>query len=140
MLEQLMGLANLWLATEPAPSTSGLSLSGLIGPILSTGLVGIILIMLTFEIGFITKKSRDREVAASEASRLAEIKAKDDQIESLKSEVVDMKLANGTLTQLVQEKMIPAIVQSTDVGRAYVAELARRNDRLDEDRRGRHDS
>lgn len=112
-----------------AGSGSGVDVTNLLAPILSTGIVGVILVMLIFEVGFITKKSADRERAAQQLAHENETKAKDDQINQLKADVAELKAANGGLQVLTQEKMIPALVQATEVSRAYVTELARRNDR-----------
>lgn len=136
-------VGSLLLASVAPADTGGVNLGNLLGPILSTGVVGVVLLMLLFEVGFITKKSHEREVSALESSHQAELKAREDQIETLKNDVSDLKIANGTLATLVQEKMIPAIVQSTEVGKAYVAELARRNEHDENERwrrgRGRRD-
>lgn len=111
------------------PGVSVPSLTNLLAPILSTGIVGIVLIMLIFEIGFITKKSADRERDALRLAHENEIKTKDEQLAQLKADIAELKQANGALQVLTQEKMIPALVQATEVSRAYVTELARRNDR-----------
>lgn len=105
------------------------SVTTLVAPILSTGIVGIVLVMLIFEVGFITKKSADRERDASKLAHEGELKTKDEQIAQLKADNAELKQANGALQVLTQEKMIPALVQATEVSRAYVTELARRNDR-----------
>jgi len=122
----------LLLAADSTDGGSGIDVTSLLAPILSTGIVGIVLIMLIFEIGFITKRSADREREASDEAHKAEIKAKDDMIDGLKADIAELKLANATLQTLTQDKMIPALVQATEVSRAYVTELARRNDRRTE--------
>lgn len=122
-------LVALLLAAGSDPSGTGttVSIPNLVAPILSTGIVGIVLIMLIFEVGFITKKSADREREAVQASHAAELKVKDDLIAGLRADVAELKVANSSLQVLTQDKMIPALVQATEVSRAYVAELARRS-------------
>jgi hypothetical protein len=115
-------------ATDPGGSGS-IDVTGLIAPILSTGLVGIILIMLMFEIGIMTKKSAERERVALTASHVAEMGTKDQIIEQLKQDVTELKESNKGLQELTRDKMLPALVQATDVSRAYVTELARMNER-----------
>lgn len=123
----------LTLLASGDPSGSLPGLATLLAPILSTGIVGIVLVMLIFEIGFITKKSADREREAQRLAHENEIKTKDEQVAQLKADVGELKAANGALQVLTQEKMIPALVQATEVSRAYVTELARRNDRHRDD-------
>lgn len=114
---------------------SGVDVGNLIAPILSTGLVGVILIMLLFEVGFITKKSADRERAALVASHVTELASKDQIIETLRQDVAEVKESNKGLQELTREKLLPALVQATDVSRAYVGELARLNERRRDDGR-----
>lgn len=96
--------------------------TNLIGPILSTGLVGIFLVMLIFEVGLVTKKSLERVVSSFKA----ELAAKDEIIKGKDADVAELKTANSDLQRLTSEKMIPALVQATEVSRAYVSELAKR--------------
>jgi hypothetical protein len=56
-----------------------------------------------------------------------ELKVKDELIESLRSDLRELKAANNDLQRLTSEKMIPALVQATAVSQAYVAELAQKN-------------
>lgn len=123
----MIGAAVVWLAA--ADNSSGIDVGSLLAPILSTGIVGIVLIMLIFEVGFITKKSADRERDAIKSSHDAELKVKDDLVETLRADIGELKQANASLQVLTQDKMIPALVQATEVSRAYVTELSRRNDR-----------
>lgn len=118
-----------------ASSGSSIDVGNLIAPILSTGLVGVILVMLMFEIGIMTKKSAERERVALQASHESEMATKDQIIEQLKGDVVELKESNKGLQELTREKMLPALVQATDVSRAYVNELARLNERERERRR-----
>lgn len=124
-----MLIASSLLLAAGADSSAGatVNIPNLVAPILSTGIVGIVLIMLIFEVGFITKKSADREREAVQASHAAELKVKDDLIAGLRADVAELKVANSSLQVLTQDKMIPALVQATEVSRAYVAELARRS-------------
>lgn len=59
----------------------------------------------------------------------AQIKVKDEVIQTQRDDIAELKLANSQLQVLTQEKMIPALVQATEVSRAYVTELARRGAR-----------
>ena len=104
------------------PAASGLDPTNLIGPILSTGLVGVVLIMVMFEIGLVTKKSLERLVA----SYKAELDLKDAVLRGKEADLADLKAVNADLQRLTSEKMIPALVQATEVSRAYVTELAKR--------------
>lgn len=70
-----------------------------------------------------------------EKANAAAMQLKDELILSIRADNVELKNANKQLQELTQERLIPALVQATDVSRAYVAELARRNDR----ERGRGD-
>lgn len=124
----LMMQAYQWAGSSSDPGSS-IDITNLLAPILSTGIVGIVLIMLIFEVGLITKRSSERELEALAAAHAAEIKVKDDLIDGLQQDVRELKAANTALQTLTQEKMIPALVQATEVSRAYVTELARRNDR-----------
>ncbi len=116
----------MWLAgvIVAAADTSGSPLdpNNLIAPILSTGLVGVVLVMLIFEIGLVTKKSLERLVE----SHKAELAEKDRVITGKDADLADLKAANADLQRLTSEKMIPALVQATEVSRAYVSELAKR--------------
>lgn len=114
---------------------SSIDVTGLIAPILSTGLVGVILVMLMFEIGVVTKKSAERERVALQASHDNEMSTKDQIVDQLRQDVVELKESNKGLQELTRDKMLPALVQATDVSRAYVTELARMN----EQRRARGD-
>lgn len=125
----MMPMLMLLAADTSTDTSNSIDLTSLLAPILSTGIVGVVLIMLIFEIGFITKRSADRERSTLEDSHRAELAVKDDLIDGLKADVSELKLANAQLQTLTQDKMIPALVQATEVSRAYVTELARRNDR-----------
>lgn len=102
----------------------------LIGPIYSTGLVGAMFMLLITETWIVTKKSSERVLAAKDL----QIADKDKIIADLRSEVercqreeIDpLKRANTELQRVTTEKMIPALVQATEVSRAYVQELSRR--------------
>lgn len=109
-----------WLASAPS-TVGGVDLQNLLTPILSTGVVGVVLIMLIFEVGVVTKKSLDR----METSHGQELSAKDKIIEGQAADIIELKAANQGLQDLTRDKMIPALVQATEVSRAYVAELAR---------------
>lgn len=122
-----MSLAGVLAAASDA--SSNIDITSLLAPILSTGIVGVVLIMLIFEVGLITKRSADREQDSLAAAHDAEIAVKDDLIDGLQQDVRELKAVNTALQTLTQEKMIPALVQATEVSRAYVTELARRNDR-----------
>jgi hypothetical protein len=63
----------------------------------------------------------------AEEAHTKEMSLKDDLIEGLQADVKELKAANAELQQLTIKEMIPALVSATDVSRAYVAELARRN-------------
>lgn len=102
--------------------SSSINFGNLIGPILSTGMVGIVLLMLIFEIGLVTKKSLER----LEGSVKMELEQKDEIIRGKDADIVELKAANADLQRLTGEKMIPALVQATEVSRAYVSELAKR--------------
>ena len=112
----------LWAAAEAAGGGLSIDWAKLIGPIYSTGLVGLLVLMLIFEIGIVTKKSVDR-LAESHAKELT---AKDEIIASQLADLVSIKVVNSDLQKLTSEKMIPALVQATEVSRAYVTELSRR--------------
>lgn len=121
----------MWLAASD-PS-GNIDITSLLAPILSTGIVGVILVMLIFEIGFITKKSAERERKAMQDAHDRELEVTHDQVTGLRADVAELKQANGSLQELTRERMIPALVQATEVSRAYVTELARRNDRRRDD-------
>lgn len=55
-----------------------------------------------------------------------ELRLKDDLITSLQSDVQELKLATSELQKVSNEKLMPALIQATEVSRAYVSELARR--------------
>lgn len=120
---------SLHLLAAASDSSSSIDLTSLLAPILSTGIVGVVLIMLIFEVGLITKRSADREQESLAAAHAAEVAVKDELIDGLQQDARELKAANTALQTLTQDKMIPALVQATEVSRAYVTELARRNDR-----------
>ena len=103
-------------------STNVFDPASLVAPILSTGLVGVVLVMLIFEIGLVTKKSLERALASFQA----ELALKDEVIKGKDADLADLKVVNADLQRLTSEKMIPALVQATEVSRAYVSELAKR--------------
>jgi hypothetical protein len=51
-------------------SGGGTDLTSLLGPILSTGLVGVFLVLLMFEIGIVPKKALDRALKSKDDATL----------------------------------------------------------------------
>lgn len=55
-----------------------------------------------------------------------ELRVKDDIIDSLRKDIVELKDSVADLQKLTSDKMIPALVQANSLSAAYVQELARR--------------
>lgn len=97
-----------------------------IGPVYSTGVVGLVFFMLIFEKGIVTKRSLDRVMQ----TQAEEIALRDRQLEAKDKEIAELKASSAELQRVTNERIIPALVTATDAVRAYVAELARRGGTL----------
>lgn len=111
--------------------------TGLLGPIYSTGLVGLALLALIFEKGIITRASLERARVAHEELLMSvrsqyeeQISDKDEVIASKDKEIADLKAVNAELQRVTRVDMIPALIHATEAVRAYVAELAKRGGTL----------
>lgn len=105
---------------------SGGSFNGsLIAEVVQFGFLGAVFIDVVGTHKFLVPKWTMDKV---EDGHTKELGLKDDIIAGLKQDIVELKASNVSLQELTRERMIPALVQATDVSRAYVTELAREND------------
>jgi hypothetical protein len=106
---------------------------GLIAEVIQFGFLGAVFIDVVGTHKFLVPKwTMDK----AEEAHTKELALKDDIITGLKQDIVELKASNVGLQELTRERMIPALVQATDVSRAYVTELARENDARARPRRG----
>ena len=102
---------------------------GWVGQLIQFGFLGLVFIDIVGTHKFLVPAwTVKRELDAVCTGYDAQLRLKDEQIASLKEDNGLLKEANGQLQSLTQERLIPALVQATEVSRAYVAELARGND------------
>lgn len=109
----------------------------LVGPIYSTGVVGLFALALVFERGIVTAGSMKRQKEQYEQLLLAQAEQYDEQLEdkdgviaALRAEIVEHRASALELQRVTNERTIPALVHATDAVRAYVAELAKRGGTL----------
>lgn len=115
-----------------ASTSSGLEINGgFVAQLVQFGFLGAVFVDV---VGFHKFLVPRWSVDSVEKANAASMQLKDELIARINADIVELKNANKQLQELTQERLIPALVQATDVSRAYVAELARRNDR--ERRRG----
>lgn len=113
--------------THLVVATGGASVSvngGLIASVIQFGFLGAVFIDVVGTHKFLVPAWT---VAKAEAGHAKELALKDVLVDQLKADMVELKEANRALAALTQDKMIPALVHATEVSRAYVTELARRN-------------
>lgn len=125
-LPMLVGIA---AATDPGTGTDVTFNGGLVAQVIQFGFLGAVFIDIMWPHRFLMPTwAHRRELEVVTAGYDAQLALKDAQIKALQDDREELKSANGSLQVLTQEKMIPALVQATEVSRAYVTELARRND------------
>lgn len=95
-----------------------------LAPILSTGVVGLFLLMLLFRIKIMPTYVHDDYKVE-----------KDKEIERLEKESTELKEANSALRTLTEQQIIPALVRANQLSADYAQDLASER----RGRRGRQD-
>lgn len=110
----------LWAASAPG-STTSVDITQLIN-YAQYGLLGLFFVLILLK-KFIVPAYTLTDLKESHER---ELKFKDDIIDSLRKDVVELKDGVADLQKLTSDKMIPALVQANTLSAAYVQELARR--------------
>jgi len=98
---------------------------GLIAEVIQFGFLGAVFIDVVGTHKFLIPRWTQSQV---EEGHARELKLKDDIITRQQQDIAELKESNRSLQELTRERMLPALIQATDVSRAYVTELARLND------------
>lgn len=101
------------LANVPNPTSTTVNLGALLAPILSTGLVGIFLLMLLFKIKVMPSYVYDDAKEVWDKDR-----------EKFEKDIADLKEANTSLRTLTENQIIPALVRANQLSADYATDLA----------------
>lgn len=114
-------------------TTSGSPAIDLILPFVNLGVIVVLVIMVVTKNGFVPKWSLDdaerrneEQVRQLNESHAREMAAKEDQIDALQADKKELKDTNEELQNLARDRLLPALIESSRLAAAYVAELQRR--------------
>lgn len=92
-----------------------IDLKALVEPILATGVVGAVLLLVAFDKGLTTTASRDRVVKAVEGER-----------DAARADLEEAKALIREFNETMRDQIAPALTRSIDVQREYVEALRSR--------------
>lgn len=105
---------------------------GVITQVVQFGFLGAVFLdLVAFHRFFVTRWTSDREMKAVREGYEARLALQAERIAGLTADLGEMKDGMASLTALTQEKMIPALVQATDIAREHVMQQAIGNGRRD---------
>lgn len=140
MLTSAMVLAGLLLtqSPDPAPATTGdtgLDLGALLGPIIGTGIGGVLFLMVIFKIKVMPTYVYDKAVADHEKELARRDKEHADEVARLEADKAELKISINDAHSVYTEQVIPTLTRVLDAERELV-EL--RRDEAAERRRREH--
>lgn len=131
-----MAVSNLAMVVAAATDTTGSTGSEVINqllPFLNFGIVGVLIVLIATKRVFVPKWSLDDLKESQEAaltalndSHLREIASRDTQISTLESDKAELKATNEKLTQLTQDKILPALFEANRLAALQVEVISRR--------------
>lgn len=126
-------LTNVWLAAASTDTSTGSDILNQLLPFLNFGIVGVLVVLIATKRVFVPKWSLDDLQETHEATlrsleegHVRELASRDAQIAALEDDKRELKAANDKLTQLTQDKILPALFEANRLAALQVEVITRR--------------